>query len=143
MWTKEWPTTPGWYWFHGVHSTPWGTEKNKTTPVEVRIGGSGKSKFLMYVSNGAFMWEKEGAKGLWQPMPLPALPTSDTCPGTGKCHGDDLWCDLCGSFILSPREYEKKRPTICHLPDCEHHPVKEYLYFKYPRGSNHEHEPAL
>jgi hypothetical protein len=126
-WFREWPTKEGWYWFHGVTHTPSGSEKARMVPVNVRHAGSDDRKFWMYVANGAFLHESEGARGLWLPMTQPEPPDVG-CSGPGRCHGDAEWCDHCGCLQLakhfSEGTYKAAREAICHLPDCEHHPKK-------------------
>lgn len=90
-WLKEIPTEPGHYWFHGT--TAFGRGKTKRAPGEcwphlwvpdpelpktrmVRVNLAGGDRpFLIYVSNGAFVYpDQEGYEGLWQKFDLPVPP---------------------------------------------------------------------
>ena len=67
-WTKEWPTTPGQYWFYGRRSSM--RDKDDLFYVQVRKIQNG----VTYICEGSFLFEAEGAKGVWQPITLPELP---------------------------------------------------------------------
>lgn len=76
IWSKEWPTEPGYYWFYGwtwcdksfritnnKPPKPHFVEVNKT---------SGQS--LIYVTKGNFMYKSERHIGLWTPAFPPEAP---------------------------------------------------------------------
>lgn len=67
-WTDEWPTEPGWYWFWGQ---PWDNGPPQLYSIIVRLDALGSA---VYVTDGHFMYEAEGAQGLWCPTIFPDLP---------------------------------------------------------------------
>lgn len=71
-WTREWPTQSGHYWFYG-----WCFHGHDNAPqlffVKVRQIQNG----LAYITEGHFLYEAEGARGVWQEAELPKLPDSD------------------------------------------------------------------
>jgi hypothetical protein len=68
-WNPNWPKRPGWYWFHGKCGHADGT---RTHLVRVRRSSNGK---LIYVCGEAlFLYEEEGAEGVWQFTTLPQPP---------------------------------------------------------------------
>ncbi len=72
LWSKDWPTEPGYYWFYGWCWRGW---RDDHTPelhyVEVALDSTGKP---MYITNGHFLYKAEGADGFWLPVKLPELP---------------------------------------------------------------------
>lgn len=68
-WPTEWPTEPGWYWFYGRRSAF--TEQSELFPTRVFKA----SNSVVYVASGGFIYQEEGATGIWQLMTLPELPT--------------------------------------------------------------------
>ena len=71
-WTKEWPTERGWYWFYGQTSKMVWDMRPEYVPVRVGRGGDDKP---FHVGRGGFLWEAEGARGLWTRMVMPEPPT--------------------------------------------------------------------
>lgn len=72
MWSREWPVEPGAYWFYGWEFRSQ-IRENKLPElhfVHVRRG----SNCVMYVTNGHFLYQEEGAEGVWMPVELPGLP---------------------------------------------------------------------
>ncbi len=71
-WTTEWPTERGDYWFYG-----WCWKSQKDNPemhlVQVRQGG-GDKPFPIYVTNGHFVFQGEGAEGKWLEANVPEPP---------------------------------------------------------------------
>lgn len=71
MWTSEWPTEQGYYWFYG-----WCFCHRDRPPgfhcVEVYRTAIG----FRYATGGHFLYETEGASGIWQPVKLPNLPAN-------------------------------------------------------------------
>lgn len=67
-WTKEWPTTPGFYWFFG----PKYSRDKRTTTHLVEVWPS-KPK-PTYVLDGNFLYQEDGGKGLWAPAEIPKPP---------------------------------------------------------------------
>jgi len=71
MWTKEWPTKVGWFWFYG-----WKYGKDDYHPdpelcvVRTYMAANG----LMHTIDGQFMYRSEGHDGVFQEMILPVLP---------------------------------------------------------------------
>lgn len=69
MWTKQWPTTTGFYWFYG-----WCFRDRDRPPeynlVKVVQGGNG----LFFVTNGHFLYKAEGGDGFWCEAQLPEPP---------------------------------------------------------------------
>ncbi len=81
-WTEEWPTEPGMYWFYGndVDDKTAGPGEDahfRLNTVSVRFAGKGDGKFLMYVSEGNFMYKKSASPGLWMRMEVPEIPLMD------------------------------------------------------------------
>ena len=70
MWTRTWPTEPGWYWFYGWCWKLLAGESEMHL-VKVRTDGSEKP---FHVTNGHFLWKGEGADGWWQKAILPDPP---------------------------------------------------------------------
>ena len=65
-WTKEWPTTPGWYWFYGVE----GGMQIRLMSVEVVASNK---KTLMYKAGMVYIYPGS-ADGVWQSAVVPELP---------------------------------------------------------------------
>lgn len=67
MWTEEWPTSTGYYWFCG-----WCFKDRRYPPdihlVRVRANG------VSLVTDGHFLYKSEGGYGFWQPAALPKPP---------------------------------------------------------------------
>ena len=70
MWTQEWPTEPGWYWFYGQCFRNWTGE---WCPRLYYVTARRCSNGMVYTTDGHFMYEEE-AQGWWQPAVLPELP---------------------------------------------------------------------
>jgi hypothetical protein len=71
-WTEEWPTTPGWYWFWGQCFRSW--KGDEWSPNLYSVVVRRCSNGLAFVTNGHFMYQEEGAEGLWLLTVLPELP---------------------------------------------------------------------
>lgn len=73
-WVREFPTEKGYYWFFG-----WCHKCRENIPEMflVRVIFLGGDKTPMYMTNGHFFYEREGAKGMWMKAKLPEPPTSD------------------------------------------------------------------
>lgn len=71
MWTTEWPTESGFYWFYGFL---WGY-RNGDKPRLVSVEVSPISNGIMYVTKGSFIYKREGHIGLWHVADLPKLPS--------------------------------------------------------------------
>jgi hypothetical protein len=75
IWTSEWPTEGGWYWFHGWTSTfDMQCNPKRTHLVEVREIAQGK---ICYITEGRFLYQTGGAYGLWQPAIIPDSPEEE------------------------------------------------------------------
>ena len=72
-WTEEWPTEPGKYWFWGQKFRNWSGEY-KPGMYLVKVRQCVNS--LVYVTDGHFIYEEEGARGQWQPAVVPEPPPS-------------------------------------------------------------------
>ena len=77
-WTKEWPTEPGRYWFWGQVSRSWTGKECKPDYFLVKVRRCVNG--VMYVTDGRFIYEAEGAKGVWCLAIVPEPP---------HCEGDD------------------------------------------------------
>ena len=75
MWIDEWPKEKGLWWFYGWCFGKEGIrEDNKPELCLVKVSGPLGSGDFMYVTNGHFLYEAEGATGKWQKAVLPKLP---------------------------------------------------------------------
>jgi hypothetical protein len=77
-WTKTWPKKSGSYWFYGWRwKRDWFVADKKEDPklflVEVKKANNG----VFYVTQGHFLYESEGAVGLWLKVIFPELPKDD------------------------------------------------------------------
>ena len=71
MWTNKFPTEEGSYWFYGWLSK----YDKKNSDRKLRSADVHKiSNGFMYVSEGSFMYEAEGAESYWLYIPKPSLP---------------------------------------------------------------------
>ncbi len=74
QWQNEWPTEPGPWWLYGWCFRKFSIKEEKEEPklhlVEVRKVQNG----MMYVTEGHFLYEAEGAEGEWMKATLPAVP---------------------------------------------------------------------
>ncbi len=68
MWTTEWPTEPGWYWFYG-HK--YGEDREPEFGI-VRVHEI--SNGVMHTLDGQFMFQSEGHDGVFQQAVLPVPP---------------------------------------------------------------------
>lgn len=68
QWTREWPTTPGRYWFFGRRSRS--AERDELFAAIVVQA----SNTMVHIIEGSFAYQEEGAVGRWAPMELPDLP---------------------------------------------------------------------
>lgn len=67
MWTNEWPTEPGRYWFYG--------HKYKEARVEVgAVHVIATSSGVVHILDGQFMFKEDGHKGMFHPAQVPVLP---------------------------------------------------------------------
>ena len=71
MWTKEWPTEIGFYWFYGFLWSRREDDKPRLDSVEVKPIGNG----IMYVAGGSFIYKTEECIGFWHKADLPELPS--------------------------------------------------------------------
>lgn len=70
-WSSEFPKEPGHYWFHGSCEMGRLSGREMTTRLwRVFLAGS-KTKFLVYVQEGAFIYECEGYEGKWLKIEIP------------------------------------------------------------------------
>ena len=73
MWTKEWPTESGFYWFYGLLWYRYYRDGDKPELVSVEvipvING------IMYGAKGTFIYEGEKHVGFWCKADLPKLPS--------------------------------------------------------------------
>lgn len=66
IWNTE-PDSEGWWWFYG--------RQEHDTEIELLTVKVVKTKTsLIWIAEGAFMYEAEGAKGFWQKIKEPLLP---------------------------------------------------------------------
>ena len=72
IWSKEWPTEPGWYWFYG---DPFNKAKHWIRLNTVKIVQTSKS--IALICNGNFMYKQEASDGFWTPIIIPELPKED------------------------------------------------------------------
>lgn len=72
-WTSEWPDKPGWFWFYG-HRSSYGAKHGK--PELFAVSVKKISNGVMYVADGHFIFEAEGAVGKFAPMIVPESPTA-------------------------------------------------------------------
>ena len=86
MWSEQWPTKPGHYWFWG-----WMSQFGKTYFLAgmhlVRVAKGASS--LFYVTHGTFLY-KSDAEGVWQEAVMPAPPDNATVNRKGE---DDVHVD--------------------------------------------------
>lgn len=66
-WTPDWPTEPGWYWFYGHR---YGAEIVSMNTVHVKRA----SNNVIRVMDGAFMYQQEKHRGVFQRIPTPVVP---------------------------------------------------------------------
>jgi hypothetical protein len=69
IWSYDWPTEPGWYWFYGWCFRSRGYPA-KMHLVRVRKIANG----VAHVTDGHFLWRGEGAYGMWTEAVLPDPP---------------------------------------------------------------------
>jgi len=73
MWTKEWPTESGLYWFYGFL---WYQHyRDGDNPKLVSVEAKPASNGIMYVAKGTFIYKIEGHMGFWRKADLPELPS--------------------------------------------------------------------
>lgn len=68
MWTYDWPTAPGYYWFYGY---PHGSAYYDPYIVFVKVS-EGRTEQLHFVGGGHFMYKSESF-GVWMPARVPAI----------------------------------------------------------------------
>ena len=73
MWTKEWPTEAGFYWFYGFLWYRYYRDGDKPELVSVEV--IPVSNGIMYVAHGSFIYESEKHMGFWRKADLPELPS--------------------------------------------------------------------
>lgn len=69
-WQNEWPSETGFWWFYG--------KTFKSTKIElhfVKVINTAVPGTLVYITNGHFLYQEEGATGCWTKVQLPELPT--------------------------------------------------------------------
>lgn len=70
-WTKDWPRTTGHYWFYG-----WPFRDRGSAPKMHLVSvNTNKAGSVMMVTDGHFLYQAEGADGLWQKAVLPEAPS--------------------------------------------------------------------
>ena len=68
VWTKEWPTEPGWYWFYGhLYGEDRDSEYGIVRVYEISNG-------VMRTIDGQFMYEADGHDGIFTKAILPLVP---------------------------------------------------------------------
>jgi NADPH-dependent ferric siderophore reductase len=70
LWTDEWPTEEGYYWFYGHTSRHRADRPYEINVVQVAHGAN----CTVYICRGALLYKVEGADGVWQPVYPPELP---------------------------------------------------------------------
>jgi hypothetical protein len=70
MWTKEWPTKPGHYWFYGKRFEDMDPEMYLVKVWKLSDG-------FAYICESSFMYRSEGTDGWWMPAQLPEPPKED------------------------------------------------------------------
>jgi hypothetical protein len=79
MWTKEFPTKKGWYWFYGWTFTRTPTPDYKEAELlAVRVWETKNGP--VWVGPGYFMYQSE-TKGVWCPMDPPPIEAAETLLG--------------------------------------------------------------
>ena len=68
MWSKEWPTAPGWYWFYGQH---YGLLPHRLGTVRVFPIQNGVGRVL----DGQFMYVLDKHNGVFMPIDVPVIPS--------------------------------------------------------------------
>ncbi len=66
VWTSEYPTNPGWYWFYGRH---YGDEKHSMGVVNVFPIQNG----VCHTLNGQFMFKQDKHEGVFSPIDKPVI----------------------------------------------------------------------
>lgn len=94
MWTKEWPTKQGWYWYYGKTRM---SETLYLSAVKVRHDGKGNP---IYIDGAQFISKKDGfeREGWWKRMEDPDLPESIDmfiCPDCGFEQSENKLCGRC------------------------------------------------
>ena len=69
MWTKQWPTEPGHYWFYG-----WRFRDRDHKPELNFVDVWKISNGIALVTKGHFLYKAEGGEGYWMPAETPAPP---------------------------------------------------------------------
>jgi len=70
MWTKEWPTESGFYWFYGFL---WSRDGDKPELISIEVIQA--SNAIIYVAKGSFIYKTENHVGFWNKADLPELPS--------------------------------------------------------------------
>jgi len=73
MWTKEWPTESGFYWFYGFLWYRYYRDGDKPELASIEVIPT--SNGIMCVAKGAFIHEGEKHMGFWCKADLPELPS--------------------------------------------------------------------
>ena len=76
VWSEEWPTKEGMYWFYGWRSEFW-DQQPKLRVVKVQHTGQDTKPYPTYICDGAFLYKSEGANGLWLSIDMPQLPEEE------------------------------------------------------------------
>lgn len=72
IFTTDWPTEPGWYWFYGWRfGIGVGDSRPTLHIVQVKTAGGGIHRII----GGTFMYQQEGHKGIFTPMENITLPS--------------------------------------------------------------------
>ena len=69
-WMNDWPIEPGYYWFYG-----WRFQDRDRLKELCYVKAYKIQNGISYVTCGHFLYKEEGAKGVWQLVNLPELPT--------------------------------------------------------------------
>lgn len=73
MWTKEVPTTPGYYWFYGkIYGAM--QKSDKMEIVRVQQAGPPEKLWTGYIVNGGFAYRNDFEGGFFQPLQVPEIP---------------------------------------------------------------------
>ena len=68
-WTSKWPTEPGYYWFYGWCFNDRDGPANLHYVEVFKIANG-----IARVTDGHFLYEREGGEGIWRPVELPEIP---------------------------------------------------------------------
>lgn len=72
MWTKEWPTKPGMYWFYGFRFGK--TESDQNPKLFFAQAFRTSNNKIAIIVDRQFVYMAEGAKGFWAKVDAPSIP---------------------------------------------------------------------